>query len=269
MLPATADGDRNGWEEAGMKSIAASILVMGLAFVLATGCGGPTGKSDGSATRSGGDKGEKAYSPDIDPANFVDRVDNKYFPLEPGTTFVYEGKDEEGFERIEVSVTNDSKQIMGVECVVVRDRDWIDGELVEDTFDWHAQDKEGNVWYFGENSREIENGKVVSTEGSWEAGVDGAKPGILIQGGPKVGETYYQEYYAGEAEDKGKVLSLNESATVPYGSFDNLLMTRDWNPLEPAAGVAHKYYAPNIGKIQEVYVEGPPEKVELIDIKTK
>jgi hypothetical protein len=139
--------------------------------------------------------------------------------------------------------------------------------LVEDTFDWHAQDKEGNVWYFGENSREIENGEVVSTEGSWEAGVDGAEPGILIKADPKVGETYRQEYYPGEAMDMGKVLSLDESATVPYGSFDHLLMTKDWNPLEPAAGVAHKYYAPGIGKIQEVYVEGPAEKVELIDVE--
>ena len=249
-----------------MKRIAAAtILMIGLAIAPAVGCAGPAKESDASSN----DKVGEAYSPDIDPANFVDKVDNKYFPLEPGTTFVYEGKDEEGFERIEVSVTNDTKQIMGVECVVVRDRVWIDGELVEDTFDWHAQDKEGNVWYFGENSREIENGKVVSTEGSWEAGVDGAKPGILIQGDPKVGETYYQEYYPGEAEDKGKVLSLDESATVPYGSFDHLMMTRDWNPLEPAAGVAHKYYAPGVGKLQEVYVKGPPEseRVELIDIK--
>jgi hypothetical protein len=247
-----------------MKRVTLSITALvALVAVLTAGCG--SSGDSGSPSRTA----EKAYAPKIDPADFVSEIDNKYFPLEPGTTFVYEGKDEEALERIEVSVTDDTRQVMGVECAVVRDRVWIDGELVEDTFDWHAQDKEGNVWYFGENSREIENGKVLSTEGSWEAGVDGAKPGILIQGDPKVGETYYQEYYPGEAEDKGKVLSLNESATVPYGSFDNLLMTRDWNPLEPAAGVAHKHYAPNIGKTQEVYVEGPPEKVELIDIKTK
>jgi hypothetical protein len=156
---------------------------------------------------------------------------------------------------------------MGVDCVVLRDRVWIDGKLVEDTFDWHAQDKKGTAWYFGENSKEIENGEVVSTEGSCEAGVDGAKPGILIKADPKVGDTYRQEYYLGEAMDKGKVLSLDESATVPYGSFDHLLMTKDWNPLEPAAGIAHKFYAPGVGKIQEVYVEGPAGKVELIDIE--
>ena len=125
-----------------MKRIAAaSILMIGLAITPVVGCAGPAKESDDSSAKTSNDKAGEAYSPDIDPANFVDKVDNKYFPLEPGTTFVYEGKDEEGFERIEVSVTNDTKQIMGVECVVVRDRVWIDGELVEDTFDWHAQDK--------------------------------------------------------------------------------------------------------------------------------
>jgi hypothetical protein len=244
MRSATKETEIVGRKEMSVKRIAASILIIGLTVVLVAGCDVSRGKSEGSSTKTDGGKAKEAHSPNIDPANFVAKVNNKYFPLEPGTTFVYEGKDEEGFERIEVSVTNDTKRIMGVECTVVRDRVWIDGGLVEDTFDWHAQDKQGNVWYFGENSREIKNGKVVSTEGSWEAGVDGARPGILIQGDPKVGETYYQEYYKGEAEDKGKVLSLNESATVPYGSFDDLLMTADWNPLEPAAGVAHKYYAP-------------------------
>ena len=233
-----------------------------LVATLVAGC-----SSSGEKAGASSEKAEKTHAPNIDPSNFVGEVDNKYFPLAPGTTFVYEGKDEEGFERIEVTVTNGTKRVMGVDCVVLRDRVWIDRKVVEDTFDWHAQDKEGNVWYFGENSREIENGEVVSTEGSWEAGVDGAEPGILIKADPKVGETYRQEYYPGEAMDMGKVLSLDESATVPYGSFDHLLMTKDWNPLEPAAGVAHKYYAPGIGKIQEVYVEGPAEKVELIDVE--
>jgi hypothetical protein len=225
---------------------------IGLTAVLVAGCGGPTQQSDGSSAKVNDNKGGEAYSPDIDPANFVGKVDNKYFPLEPGTTFVYKGKDEEGSERIEVRVTDDTKRVMGVECVVLRDRVWIDGKLVEDTFDWHAQDKKGNVWYFGENSREIKGGKVVSTEGSWEAGVDGAQPGILIKGDPKVGDSYRQEYYRGEAEDMGKVLSLDGSATVPYGSFNHTLVTKDWNPLEPAAGVAHKYYAPGVGKVREV-----------------
>ena len=245
-----------------MKRTTLLTALVVLVATLLTGCGSPDEKAGASS-----EKAEKTYAPNIDPSNFVEEVDNKYFPLEPGTTFVYEGKDEEAVERIEVTVTNDTKRVMGVDCVVLRDRVWIDGELVEDTFDWHAQDKEGTVWYFGENSREIENGEVVSTEGSWEAGVDGAEPGILIRADPKVGETYRQEYYPGQAMDRGKVLGLDESATVPYGSFDHLLMTKDWNPLDPAAGVAQKYYAPGIGKLQEVYVEGPAEKVELIDVE--
>jgi hypothetical protein len=245
-----------------MKRVTLSITALvALVAVLTAGCG--SSGDSGSPSRTA----EKAYAPKIDPADFVSEIDNKYFPLEPGTTFVYEGKDEEALERIEVSVTDDTRQVMGVECAVVRDRVWIDGELVEDTFDWHAQDKEGNVWYFGENSREIKNGKVVSTEGSWEAGVDGAKPGIIMQADPKVGMTYRQEYYKGEAEDMGKVLSLDESATVPFGSFDHLLMTSDWDPLDPSAGVAHKYYAPGVGKVKELYVKGPAERVELIDIR--
>jgi hypothetical protein len=165
-----------------------------------------------------------------------------------------------------VTVTDDTRQVMGVECVVVRDKVFLNGGLIEDTFDWYAQDKKGNVWYFGENTKEYENGKVVSTKGSWEAGGDGAMPGIVMQADPKVGETYRQEYYPGEAEDMAKVLSLNESATVPYGSFDHLLMTREWTPLEPNV-VEQKYYAPGMRTVLEVGVKGTSDRVELIDIK--
>jgi hypothetical protein len=242
--------------------LGALVVVLLVLAVLMAGCGGPGEKTSGSS-----EKAQRPYAPNIDPADFVSEIDNKYFPLKPGTTFVYEGKSAEGTEHIEVTVTHETKQIMGVPCIVVRDRDRIDGKLAEDTFDWYAQDKEGNVWYFGEDTKEYENGKVVSTEGSWEAGVDGARPGIIMPADPKAGETYRQEYYKGEAEDMAKVLSLDESATVAYGSLDHLLMTKDWNPLEPAAGVSHKYYAPGVGKVLEVYVKGPSERLELVDIK--
>ena len=135
-----------------------------------------------------------------------------------------------------------------------------DGNLTEKTFDYYAQDKKGNVWYFGEDTKEYENGKVVSTKGSWEAGVDGAKPGFIMQADPKVGETYRQEYYEGEAEDMAKVLSLSESVTVPYGSFDQVLVTKEWTPLEPGL-VEHKYYAPGVGPL------GNPGDLALIDVK--
>jgi len=172
---------------------------------------------------------EKAYAPHIDSADFTTNVDNEYFPLKPGTTFIYEG----GQERDEMAVTSDTKKVMGVECVVVDDRGYEAGKLIEGTFDYYSQDKKGNVWYFGEDTKEYKNGKVTSTKGSWEAGVDGAKPGIIMQAHPKVGQPYRQEYYEGEAEDMAKVASLNESVAVPYGSFDHVLETKEWTPLQP------------------------------------
>ena len=249
-----------------MKTLVTSILMIWLAGVLAVGCGVSTGKSDGSSTKGGDEKAGEAYSPDINPANFSTRIDNKYFPLKPGTTFVYRGKTKDATEGDVVAVTSDTKRIMGVECVVVNDRVTEDGELTEQTYDWYAQDKKGNVWYFGEDSKEYENGKVKSTAGSWEAGKDGAEPGIIMPADPKVGETYRQEYYKGEAEDMAKVLSRDESTTVPYGSFDHVLMTNEWTPLEPNTA-EHKYYAVGVGNILEVAVKGPMERLELVDVK--
>lgn len=209
---------------------------------------------------------DETYNPIINPADFVAEIDNPYLPLKPGTTFIYQGETEDGTDRNEMVVTHDTKNILGVTCIVVWDRVWLEGELIEATYDWYAQDKDGNVWYFGEDSNDYENGKVVSTKGSWEAGVDGAKPGIVMKGNPQIGDSYRQEYYKGEAEDMGDVISLNESVTVPYGSFDNCLKTKDWTPLEPDF-VEHKYYAPGVGVVLVVMVEGGDERVELIDIR--
>jgi hypothetical protein len=198
------------------------------------------------------------YAPNIDPSNFVDRVDNPYFPLEPGRTWVYEGKTSEGTERVEDIVFQKTKRVMGVECVVLRNRVWTNGELVEETFDWYAQDKEGTVWYFGEDTKEYENGKVVSTKGSWEAGVDGAKPGIIMPADPKIGDSYREEYYIGHAEDMAEVISLdgaalNDAISTPYDSFGkDVLVISAWNALEPAI-LEHKYYAPDVGLIGEVW----------------
>ncbi len=208
------------------------------------------------------------YRKEIDPDDFVNGVDNQYFPLTPGTTFVYEGEEDGEDLRVEDYVTRETKQILGVTCLVVRNREWEDEELVEETFDWYAQDKEGNVWYFGEDAKEYDEGVVVSTEGSWEAGVDGATPGIIMEANPQVGDFYRQEYYKGEAEDMAEVLSLTESASVTYGSFDNLLMTREWTPLEPGV-VEHDYYAPGAGLVLEVVVEGGSEWIELVEITTE
>jgi hypothetical protein len=203
----------------------------------------------------------------IDPTNFVAAIDNPFYPLTPGMMMIYEGATDEGSERVETYVTYDTKHIIGVDCVVVRDRVLVDGELVEETLDWYAQDKSGNVWYLGEDSREYEEGALVGTKGSWEAGVDGATAGIIMPDNPQVGDTYRQEYYAGEAEDMAKVVSLSESAAVPYGAFDNLLMTEEWTPLEPGV-VEHKYYASGVGLVLEFMVQGGSGRVELVAVTT-
>jgi hypothetical protein len=210
----------------------------------------------------------------VDPKNFVSKVDNKFFPLKPGTTFFYKGE-RDGVPTTTVTfVTHQTKQILGVNTTVVRDRLFEKGVLAEDTFDWYAQDKAGNVCYFGEDTKELDkNGNVISTEGSWEAGKrvkrggKKAKPGIIMEANPKVGDTYHQEFATGVAEDMAQVLKLNASACVPYGCFNNLLVTKEWTPLEP--GVAeHKYYARDVGFIRSVMVKGGKEHTELVRITT-
>ena len=253
-----------------MKRITPLGAILGSIVMLAAACGGSaSGNAGGNANgtaKTTQDTTKPAYSPHINPADFTRKIDNKYFPLKPGTTFVYRGKTKDATEGDVVAVTSDTKNIMGVECVVVNDRVTEDGKLTEQTFDWYAQDKEGNVWYFGENSKEYENGKVTSTEGSWEAGKNGAKPGIIMPANPNVGHTYRQEYYKGEAEDMARPLKLDGSATVPYGSFDHALVTYEWTPLEPNIA-ERKYYAAGVGTVLEVAVKGPPERLELIDVK--
>lgn len=235
------------------------LAMFAFAFIFAAGCG-----EDSPVI----DVGDEPYEPVINPADFTAQIDNQYMPLTPGTTLIYEGETEDGKERIEVEVTHETKEVMGVICVVVRDRVWVDEELAEDTFDWYAQDKDGNVWYFGEDSKEYEDGKVVSTEGSWEAGVDGAKPGIIMKANPQIGDAYRQEYYEDEAEDMAEVVNLSESASVPYGSFENCLKIKEWTPLE-ADVVEHKFYAQGIGVVLEVMVEGGSERIELVEVKTQ
>jgi hypothetical protein len=194
------------------------------------------------------------YTVDIDPADFVTVVDNPYFPLTPGTRYVYEAEVEDGLERTEVEVLPETKVIMGVTTTTVRDTVYLNGELLEDTFDWYAQDNTGTVWYFGEDTKEYENGVVVSTFGSWEAGVDGALPGIIMFADPAahIGETYRQEFYEDVAEDMAEVLSVSESVTILFGSFENVVQTLETTPLEPSSVREHKFYAQGIGLIQTV-----------------
>ncbi len=204
------------------------------------------------------------YNPKIVPSDFTTKITNPYFSLPIGSKFESEGETEDGLEEIEITIPGTTKVLMGVTTLVYRDVVHIDGVLVEDTKDYLAQDKEGNVWYFGEDVNNYENGKLKDHHGSWLAGVDGALPGIWMKAKPKVGETYRQEYYKGEAEDTAKVLSITETVKVPAGTFKNCLKTLDHNPLDPVGTDEHKYYCPEVkGFALEVGVESG-ERIELV-----
>ena len=209
------------------------------------------------------------FSPPYDPVlpgQWANAVTNPYFPLTPGTRWEYTGETEDGTETIVVEVLATPRSVNGVSATVVHDRVYLDGELIEDTEDWYAQDDAGNVWYLGEDSREVENGVVVGTSGSWEWGADGALPGIIMWAAPAahVGESYRQEYYRGEAEDWAKVLSADESVQVPFGSFTGCVRTEEWNGLEGRSqSLEYKYYCPGAGLVLEVPAGEPTERIEL------
>lgn len=202
-------------------------------------------------------------TPPFDPAAFVPAVDHPFLPLVPGTVFQYAGDG----ETITVEVLHERKLILGVDCTVVRDRVYAEGSLVEDTFDWFAQDRAGNVWYLGEDSKEYENGVVVSTEGSWEAGVDGARAGINMLAQPAVGQRYYQEFAPGIAEDQAAVVSLKQSVAVPYGDFTDCLQTMEYTRLSPGQR-GYKFYARGVGLVLEDTPRGGHGRVELVSVTT-
>jgi hypothetical protein len=205
---------------------------------------------------------ELRYAPRFDPDNFVRVVDNRFFPLKPGTRFVYFGEEDGEAEKNVTVVTHDRKDILGISAIVVLDQVFVHGELKEKTFDWYAQDKNGNVWYLGEDTKEFEDGKVVSTEGSWEAGVDGAEAGIIMPAHPQVGQRYRQEFFVGEAEDEARVVAVGLDINVPYGSFHNCLRTQEFTRLEPGV-VEAKFYCPNVGFVKARGLEGPPARLVL------
>lgn len=206
------------------------------------------------------------YRVDLDPTEFGAVIDNLYLPLPVGSRRVYENQTADGLERVIVEVLPETRDVMGIAATVVRDTVTLDGQVVEDTLDWFAQDAQGNVWYLGEEVGTYENGVLVTHHGSWEAGVDGARPGIVMYADPTahVGKPYRQEYYPGEAEDMAEVVDMTESATTPAGTFDNLLRTLETTPLEPNQR-EHKYYAQGVGLVQEVdLVSG--EVLQLVEV---
>ena len=203
----------------------------------------------------------------ISPSEFVGEVTNPWFPLKPGSVWHYEGLKEGKRTTDTVTSTGRTKTILGVTTTVVHDVVSVDGKPEEVTDDFYARDRHGNVWYFGEETEELNaRGKPTSTEGSFEAGVDGARPGVLIPGNPKVGLAGRQEFLKGEAEDHFRVLDLTVRVSVPFASTRKALRTREWTPLEPAT-VDNKYYVRGVGTVREIAVKGPVEKLELVSFK--
>jgi hypothetical protein len=204
-------------------------------------------------------------NPDI-PTTWASAVTNQYYPLVPGTTYQYESDTPDGLETTTIQVLTGTKTINGVVATAVRDQVFLAGELIEDTEDWFAQASDGNVWYLGEDTKEYANGQVVSTEGSWEWGVNGALPGIIMWADPAahLGEEYRQEFLRGEAEDFGKVVAVDQSVTVPHGRFTGCIKTEDWSALDPTVR-ENKFYCPDIGFSLETNLQGG-ERMELMGV---
>lgn len=211
---------------------------------------------------------DETYNPEVLPANFTSSttLTNPYLLYEPGKKYIYEAQTGDGLERVEVQRLATTKVILGITCIVVNDKVWLDGSLVEDTDDWYAQDNDGNVWYMGEDVDNYNrDGSLRDHAGSWEAGVDGAKPGIAMLANPQPGIAYRQEYYFNEAEDEAEVLELGLNVTVPLGTYNNCLKTQEWTALEPDVN-ENKFYAPGIGLVKAVNVTDSEEEV-LIEIQ--
>jgi len=259
----------------------ASVLSAVLATVAIAACGGSGSTSDevaettvAQATASGDPPGadlpQGSEHVELDPAEFTIEIDNPYWPMALGNRWVYSETDTTGSrERVVVEVVDETKMIAnGVEARVVRDTATEDGVPVEITDDWFAQDSAGNIWYLGEHVTNFEDGKPVDHDGSFEAGVDGAEAGVAMPAAPQAGMEYRQEYYAGEAEDHGAVVTVGEEQVqVPFGFFDtDVLMTRDLNPGEPKTQEL-KFYAPDVGPLLSIHTDGDGGRATLVSFE--
>jgi hypothetical protein len=245
----------------------ASILSIVTIGVAVAACGSDENGGGGDSS-SGLPQGSETV--ELNPADFSTEIDNPYWPMRPGTVWTYRETDTTGArEKVVLEVTNKTKKIAnGIEARVIRDTVTEKGVPVEITDDWYAQDKDGNVWYLGEDVDNYEDGKLVDHEGSWEAGVDGAQPGVVMPADPQPGQSFRQEYYKGKAEDRAEVVTRDEERVeVPFRFFDeNVLMTRDLVPLEPKVQEL-KFYAPNVGPILSVHTDGAGGRAELTSYK--
>lgn len=224
-------------DESGTSRIAVTALLMTCALTV---------PPDGAA----GKPGASAYRPDIRPAEFQMVVDNPYHPLVPGTTYSYVERSGGSASTNTIAVTSDSRTILGVSCIAVRDQVARKGVVREETLSWFAQDRQGNVWLFGEIVKEFNARGRLIVEETWEAGVGDAQPGIAMKAKPVVGDSYRQTYVAGAAEDMARIVAVGDTVSVPYGSFERCVKTRDWSLLEP--GTDTKWYAPGVGLVRSV-----------------
>ena len=230
-----------------LRAIAVLTAVLAL-----SACGGK------SSSLPQGSKAEK-----LDPSKFTTEIDNPYWSMKPGDHWVYRELEDGELQRVDVTVTDQTKVLGGVTARVVHDEVTRHGAVVEDTRDWYAQDSDGNVWYLGEKTKEYENGKVKTTEGSWAYGVDGAQAGVVVPADPKQGLNYREEYYAGHAEDAAAVLSTTSQVQVPYGRFKDAMLTRNYSSLEPTVEEM-KLYAKGVGPVMELLVSGGSGRTELL-----
>jgi hypothetical protein len=232
--------------------------------LLPVACGGDGGSDAAPASSSLPQGGTPV---DLDPDRFTADVDSPWFPLRPGTRWTYRELDAEGevLDVVVIATSTTRRLANGIEARVVRDTVRQGGVILEDTFDWYAQDDDGNVWYLGEDTAEFEDGRIASREGSFEAGVDGAQPGIVMPAEPRAGQRYRQEFLEGEAEDQGAVLSADELVEAPAGRYDHAVLTRDTNPLEPEVS-EYKLYAPDVGLVLTLDASGGSGREELLAV---
>jgi hypothetical protein len=251
--------------------LSAALLIGG-----ATACGGGGSTTVTKTVTVGGTTTEAAAAAlpvgdkpfEIDPSQFTINIDNPYWPMKPGSQWIFRETDAEGsVSKVVVTVLDKTKMIAnGVEARVLHDQVSEDGQVKEDTFDWYAQDADGNLWYLGEDTTEYENGKPKTTEGSWEAGVDGALPGIIMPADPQVGMTYREEYYKGHAEDGASIIGTDALAKVPYGRYTGGIQTRNFSGIEPNV-IEEKIYAKGVGVVLEITVSGGSDRDELLSYK--
>jgi hypothetical protein len=250
-----------------------SAVSLALAITLIAGCGGnDKSTSAPNPSRASGAAAlapvSTPYRPKIDPANFVNKIDNQYFPLLAGMKFHYTGVAEDGKtpqDDYQV-VTSQTKTILGVKCAVIRDTVSTHGKAIERTLDWYAQDKAGNVWYMGEDTRELVHGRFVKMSDSWEGGVNGAQPGIIMPGDPKPDSSYRQEYYPGHALDQAKVLGSGGTLKVAAGSYGRTLLTEESAPKIDPGVRERKWYVAGVGDVKEKTVSGNHEQIQLVSV---